>query len=90
MCQDGGTIWECDESDCQRAVCSRCVQIPAEESGKLQAQNIKFTCISCHWKWGKGTDRQPYIVSAFYVSLHVRAKMYLNFYRGLQEMGGQF
>jgi hypothetical protein len=75
MCQDGGELWECDTPDCQRAVCSRCVEVPAEEHSKLQAPNVTFTCLACHWSWKKpNTTPTPYFVSAFSVSFHFRTK----------------
>jgi hypothetical protein len=65
MCQDGGLIWECDESDCGRAVCSKCIEIPAEEMSKLEAPNVKFKCVRCHWPWeGDSRKNEPYLVSA--------------------------
>jgi hypothetical protein len=63
MCQDRGDLWECDTPDCQHAVCGRCVEVPAEELSKLQAPNVTFNCVACHWTWGKSST--PYFVSAF-------------------------
>jgi hypothetical protein len=71
MCQDGGKIWECDERDCQRAVCSKCIEIPSEEIKKLKDQNVKFRCVSCHWKMSK----DMYFVSFFFFNI----KIYLIF-----------
>ncbi len=50
MCEDGGCIWKCDEPGCDRGICDKCIQVPSEELSKLDAPDIKFTCISCHWK----------------------------------------
>jgi hypothetical protein len=49
MCQNGGELWLCDKPGCERAVCSDCIKIPAEERSKLESHDVKFTCVSCHW-----------------------------------------
>ena len=92
MCQDGGLIWECDTPGCERAVCDQCIRVPPDELYKLQLPDVMFKCVSCHWDWGKGSgNKEPYVVSVFYVSFHVRAKMYLIFfYRALQYVASQF
>ena len=79
MCQDGGMIWECDQPNCGRAVCSVCLEVPEEELEKLKGPNVKFTCVRCHWSWGKSSI--PYFVSAF-LFLFYATKIYLIFLQG--------
>ena len=50
MCKDGGNIFECNEPGCDHAICDKCIEVPLEELSKIQAPNVKFTCVSCHWK----------------------------------------
>lgn len=81
MCQDGGMIWECDQPNCGRAVCSVCVEVPDGELHKLDRSGVKFTCVRCHWRW-KSNTAVPYVVSAFSISFHVRTKLQLIFLQG--------
>jgi hypothetical protein len=70
MCQDGGTIWECDQKGCQRAVCEQCIEVPAEELKKFEGQNLQFTCVACHWSWGGAAD-------AYFASVFTAVQIYL-------------
>lgn len=49
LCQDGGDLWVCQEEDCERAICSECIEVPADEMDKVRQPNVKFTCVPCHW-----------------------------------------
>ena len=80
MCLDGGEIWECDMPNCGCAVCSNCVEIPAEKHSKLNAPNVKFTCVQCHWCWDE--SRAPYLVSAF-LFLFILARNIFEFFIGV-------
>lgn len=47
----------------------------------MEAPNVKFRCISCHWKIGRGTG-VSYVVSNLYVSFQVFAKVILSCLQG--------
>lgn len=85
MCQDGGEIWLCDEQGCHRAVCSKCIEIPANELSKLSGPSVKFACPSCHWKLCRNTS-SPYFASAFFVSFHVYTNIF-DFLQGFTRNG---
>ena len=90
MCQDGRKIWECDEPNCGRAVCTNCVEIPRQELSKLNNAQVKFTCPACHWKLCMGKEKPTYFVRTFSIYFHICAKMFLMFYRALHLMVCQF
>lgn len=77
LCQDRGKLWECDKPGCEHAVYACCVEIPPKDTAKLEVPNVKFQCISCHWKIGQGAG-VFYVVSNLYVSFQVFAKMILS------------
>ena len=78
-------IWECDEGNCERAVCSNCVKIPSEELSKLRNPNVKFTCPACHWSWKDNST--PYLVSAFSVYC-TKMFLFIFIYKGF-TIGGK-
>ncbi|KAI5988736.1 hypothetical protein EDD15DRAFT_2371072 [Pisolithus albus] len=60
MCRDGGALlWICDEKYCRRVVCNQCLVVPDAEKDKLEADNITFKCVTCHWKQNQANP-QPY------------------------------
>jgi len=63
MCEDGGHIWECDEPRCEHAICDKCIEVLSEELRQLDEPNVKFTCVSCHWKMRSKSE--AYFVSFF-------------------------
>ncbi|KAG1900174.1 uncharacterized protein F5891DRAFT_1188872 [Suillus fuscotomentosus] len=52
LCQDGAdedhTIFECDEPDCPRVVCTRCISFPSKYSQELMQSDVTFRCLHCH------------------------------------------
>ncbi|KAI6046841.1 hypothetical protein EDC04DRAFT_3136161, partial [Pisolithus marmoratus] len=42
MCRDGGDMWVCDEKDCNRVVCHRCLIVSDESINKLKGDDINF------------------------------------------------
>ncbi|KAI6018873.1 hypothetical protein EDC04DRAFT_2902068 [Pisolithus marmoratus] len=63
MCRDGGDVWICDEEECGRVVCYRCLVVPEDSMEKVRGSDVKFRCVTCHWQKTKGNP-QPYF--AFY------------------------
>ncbi|KAI5998657.1 hypothetical protein EDD15DRAFT_2194011 [Pisolithus albus] len=60
MCRDGGALlWICDEKYCRRVVCNQCLVVADAEKDKLEADNITFNCVTCHWKQNQANP-QPY------------------------------
>ncbi|KAI6024423.1 hypothetical protein EDC04DRAFT_2900067 [Pisolithus marmoratus] len=57
---DGGDMWVCDEKDCNRVVCHRCLIVSDESINKLKGDDINFMCVTCHWQKTKN-DPKPYI-----------------------------
>jgi hypothetical protein len=70
LCQDGGRLWVCQEDDCERAICSECIDIPDEELDKLEESSVRFTCVPCHWRTCRDESR-VYYVSVFCLYLFV-------------------
>ena len=79
-------MWLCDEANCGRAVCNNCIIIPAQELGRLGAENVHFTCVSCHWKLCVRNDRPTYFVSALlFLFLFVFKSKYISLFIGLHN-----
>ncbi|KAG9310731.1 hypothetical protein JVU11DRAFT_9335 [Chiua virens] len=47
LCQDGGDLFSCHQ--CPRFVCTRCIEIPHQHRSTVAANDVQFTCVSCHW-----------------------------------------
>ncbi|KAN0079966.1 hypothetical protein V8E55_009532 [Tylopilus felleus] len=56
---DGGMLFECDF--CPWAVCCICIEVPEEHRQTILADNIEFTCVSCHFKARQRSDAGPYL-----------------------------
>ena len=67
MCRDGGSLWECDEVNCARVVCRKCVVVPEECIAAILEPGVKFKCTSCHWKQTVKSAPLPYFVSVRFV-----------------------
>ncbi|KAI9452037.1 hypothetical protein HD554DRAFT_2267701 [Boletus coccyginus] len=48
MCADGGLLYNCDS--CPRAVCRQCLSVPIQHATLVLEPDVKFLCVSCHWK----------------------------------------
>ncbi|KAG1769684.1 hypothetical protein EV702DRAFT_1202713 [Suillus placidus] len=53
FCWDGGSLYEC--SICPRAVCAKCVAVPAEFEERIKDPDVHFICPGCHEMRGKGS-----------------------------------
>ncbi|KAI6009274.1 hypothetical protein EDC04DRAFT_2610642 [Pisolithus marmoratus] len=60
MCRNGGDLWICDEEDCKRVVCYKCLIVPEESMKKVTEDDVTFKCVSCHWKQTEKSAPQPY------------------------------
>ena len=91
MCQDGGDIWECNKQGCGHAICSNCIKVSSNAVSKVKADNVKFKCVSCHWKISQTNKNIPYFISAYlFIYFHIWDKIYLVLYRHLLLMASQF
>jgi hypothetical protein len=52
FCWDGGTLYDC--FNCPRAVCRKCVIVPAEHQERIDDEDVRFICPGCHEMRGKG------------------------------------
>ncbi|KAG1779365.1 hypothetical protein EV702DRAFT_1195328 [Suillus placidus] len=66
LCQDGvregeGCLYECDEHDCPRTICTQCISIPDGYAKYLQEPDVKFRCVHCHTVLSKKSNKvTPY------------------------------
>ena len=67
LCEEGGDLFECNKPGCHRAVCTHCLDVPADADtlSKLTSAGIQFCCVACHWAMCRHAPC-PYVVSAFF------------------------
>ncbi|KAI6039498.1 hypothetical protein EDC04DRAFT_2603159 [Pisolithus marmoratus] len=47
MCRNGGDLWICDEEDCKRVVCYKCLIVPEESMKKVTEDGVTFKSLLC-------------------------------------------
>ncbi|KAI6042084.1 hypothetical protein EDC04DRAFT_2601225 [Pisolithus marmoratus] len=57
---NGRDLWICDEEDCKRVVCYKCLIVPEKSIKKVTEDGVTFKCVSCHWKETEKSAPQPY------------------------------
>ncbi|KAI5989842.1 hypothetical protein EDC04DRAFT_2912125 [Pisolithus marmoratus] len=60
MCRNGGDLWICDEKDCKRVVCHKCLIVPEKSLKDVTEDHVTFKCVTCHWKETEKSAPQPY------------------------------
>ncbi|KAI6014201.1 hypothetical protein EDC04DRAFT_2609068 [Pisolithus marmoratus] len=60
MCRNGGDLWICDEKDCKRVVCHKCLIVPQKSLKDVTEDHVTFKCVTCHWKETQKSAPQPY------------------------------
>ncbi|KAI6027074.1 hypothetical protein EDC04DRAFT_2605951 [Pisolithus marmoratus] len=60
MCRNGGDLWICDEKDCKRVVCHKCLIVPEKSLKDVTENHVTFKCVTCHWKETEKSAPQPY------------------------------
>ncbi|KAG1728831.1 uncharacterized protein EDB91DRAFT_1160485 [Suillus paluster] len=61
LCQggvaEGVSIYECNEPDCPRVMCTRCISIPSNCVQEVTQPGVKFRCIHCHTSSDKKSNQ---------------------------------
>ncbi|KAI6039285.1 hypothetical protein EDC04DRAFT_2895364 [Pisolithus marmoratus] len=60
ICKNGGDSWICDEKDCKRVVCCKCLIVPEKSLKEVTEDHVTFKCVNCHWKETEKSAPQPY------------------------------
>ncbi|KAI5987587.1 hypothetical protein EDC04DRAFT_2614784 [Pisolithus marmoratus] len=55
-----GHLWICDEKDCKRVVCHKCLIVPEKSLKDVTEDHVTFKCVTCHWKETEKSAPQPY------------------------------
>lgn len=50
LCDNGGTLIDCNDPDCRRACCDECIPLLKELLAPEFPDEVKFECPSCHLK----------------------------------------
>ncbi|KAI6010348.1 hypothetical protein EDC04DRAFT_2610216 [Pisolithus marmoratus] len=67
MCRNEGDLWICDEQDCKRVVCHKCLIVPENSLKDVTEDHVTFKCVTCHWKETEKSAPQPYFLSPIYI-----------------------